>query len=156
VTSSKAFVRVVARNRKARHEFFLDDRVEAGIVLVGSEVKSLRAGRGSIVESYAAEQNGEIYLLGAHIPEYAPAAPFNHAPLRPRKLLLHRREMDKLLLAVRRKGVTLVPLALYFNDRGVAKVELAVATGKRKHDKREAEKARDWGREKERLLRESG
>lgn len=156
MTASEVSVRVVARNRRARHDYFLEDRMEAGIVLVGSEVKSLREGRGSIVESYAAEKDGAIYLLGAHIPEYAPAAPFNHDPLRPRKLLLHRREVEKLLAAIRRKGVTLVPLSLYFNDRGVAKVELAVATGKRKHDKRESEKARDWGREKERLLRESG
>jgi SsrA-binding protein len=148
--------RVAAQNRKARHDFFIDDTIEAGIVLAGSEVKALREGRGNIVESYAGPSRGEMFLFNAYIPEYSPAARFNHEPRRPRKLLLHKREATRLNAAVRKKGVTLVPLSIYFNDKGVAKVELALATGKQKHDKREATKTRDWNRQRARLLRSKG
>jgi SsrA-binding protein len=147
---------VIAQNRKARHDYEIQDTIEAGIVLVGTEVKSLRAGRASITEAYAAERQGELFLFGAHIAEYAPAGRQNHAPLRPRKLLVHRRELSRLLGAVDQKGVTLVPLALYFNDRGIAKVQLAVARGRRKADKRAAVKEREWKRDKARLIRERG
>lgn len=148
--------RIAAQNRKAHHEFFIDDRVEAGIVLTGSEVKALREGRGNIAESYAGPSRGEMFLFNAYIPEYSPAARFNHEPRRPRKLLLHKREATRLVGAVRKKGVTLVPLSIYFNERGRAKVELALATGKQKHDKRDAMKTRDWNRQRERLLRAKG
>jgi len=149
-------MKVVAQNRKARHEYFVDNRLEAGIVLVGTEVKALREGRGNIQESYAGEKKGELYLLNSYIPEYGPASRFNHEPRRPRKLLLNKREMLKLLGAVQRKGVTLVPLSIYFNDQGRAKVELALATGKRQHDKRTTIKERDWERNRQRLMRGKG
>lgn len=148
--------RLVAQNRKARHNYLIEDRVEAGLVLRGSEVKSLRAGRASIGESYAADEGGELYLINAHIPIYAAAARFNHEPRRRRKLLVHRRELNRLLGLVRREGYTLVPLSLYFNARGIAKVELGLGRGKRKADKRQAEKSRDWQRQKARLMRERG
>jgi len=147
---------VVARNRKARHEYAIEDTIEAGVMLIGTEVKSLRQGRGSLNEAYAEPREGDIYLVNAHIPEYAPANQFNHEPTRPRKLLLHKREIDRLMGAVQKKGSTLVPLSIYFNDRGIAKIELALARGKKLHDKRATEKARDWQREKQRLLREEG
>ena len=143
----------VAQNRKARHDYFIEDKLEAGIMLTGSEVKSLRKGSASIGEAFAEEQKGDFYLINAHISEYAPAARFGHAPKRQRKLLLHRRQMDKLLGAVAEKGMTIVPLSLYFNERGICKVELGVARGKKMHDKRATEAARDWDREKQRLLR---
>ena len=145
--------RAAAQNRKARHDFFINERLEAGLVLAGSEVKALREGRGNITESYAGEKGGELFLFNAYIPEYSPAARFNHEPRRPRKLLVHKREQRKLLAAVARKGVTLVPLSIYFNKRGIAKVELALATGKKQHDKRDSIKERDWKRQQERLLR---
>ncbi|MFO0995207.1 MAG: SsrA-binding protein SmpB [Alphaproteobacteria bacterium] len=148
--------RIAAQNRKARHEYFIEDRLEAGIVLAGSEVKALREGRGNIAESYAGPSKGELFLFNAYIPEYSAAARFNHEPRRPRKLLLHKREAARLMGAVKKKGVTLVPLTIYFNKRGRAKVELALATGKQKHDKREATKTRDWQRQRERLLRAKG
>ncbi len=146
--------RLVAQNRKARHNFFLEDSLEAGLVLTGTEVKSLRQGRASIGEAYAGEDRGELFLLNANIPRYEAASRFNHEPKRPRKLLLHGRERDRLLGLVRREGYTLVPLRLYFNARGIAKVEIGLARGKRKIDKRETEKKRDWQREKARLMRE--
>ena len=146
----------VAKNRKARHDYFIDDRIEAGIVLAGTEVKSLREGRGNITESYAGERDGEIFLFNAYIPEYQNAGHFRHETRRPRKLLLKRREIDKLAGALMRKGVTLVPLAIYFNARGIAKVEIGIATGKRKFEKREAIKERDWRRQKARLMRDKG
>ena len=146
--------RLVAQNRKARHNFFIEDSLEAGLVLTGTEVKSLRQGRASIGEAYAGEQSGELYLLNANIPRYEAASRFNHDPKRPRKLLVHGRERNRLLGLVRREGYTLVPLRLYFNARGIAKVELGLARGKRKIDKRETEKKRDWQREKARLIRE--
>jgi len=148
--------RVVAQNRRARHEYFIDETLEAGIVLTGSEVKSLRANRGSINEAHAGERDGEIWLYNAHIPEYGPAKHFGHEPRRVRKLLLHKREIDKLIGAIRREGATLVPLSLYFNDRGVAKVQLGLVPGKRQADKRAAIKERDWQRDKARLMRARG
>jgi len=146
--------RLVAQNRRARHDYFIEERIEAGIVLTGTEVKSLRQGRCSVSEAYAQDQGGELYLLNAHIPPYEAANRFNHEPRRPRKLLLHRRERARLIGQVQRGGYTLVPLSIYFNARGIAKVELGLAHGKRKIDKRETEKKRDWQRQKARLLRE--
>lgn len=147
---------VVAQNRKARHNYIIEDRIEAGLVLTGTEVKALREGRASIGEAYASEQGGELFLLNAHIPEYRAANRFNHAPKRPRKLLVHRRERSRLAGQVQREGYTLVPLSLYFTPRGLAKVELGLAKGKRHADKRETTKQRDWQRQKARLLRDRG
>lgn len=149
--------RQAAQNRRARFDYFIDDTLEAGIMLVGTEVKSLRAGKASINESYAGEKDGELYLFNVYIPEYTLAGKFfQHEVRRPRKLLVHRRELNRLLGSIRREGVTLVPLSIYFNDRGRAKVEIGLARGKRKGDKREAEKARDWQRDKARLMRDRG
>ncbi len=149
--------RVAAQNRKARHDYTIEDTLEAGIMLTGSEVKSLRGGRANIAESYARPVGDEIYLINAHIPEYKQAGTHNnHEPRRRRKLLLHRRQIDRLLASVQREGVTLVPLKLYFNDRGIAKLELGIAVGKRKYDKRQTEKQRDWDRQKQRLMRDKG
>jgi SsrA-binding protein len=144
--------RYVALNRRARHDYLIQDTIEAGIELMGTEVKMLRKGLGSIAEAYATDQDNQLYLINANIPEY-PASRFNHAPRRHRRLLLHRREIDRLLGAIKRDGVTVVPLSIYFNERGRAKIELGIAKGKRKSDKREAEKARDWQRSRARLLR---
>ena len=152
----RAADRYAAQNRRARHEYFIEDTVEAGLVLHGSEVKVLRQGQASIAEAYANESAGELFLVNANIPEYAAAKHFSHEPRRPRKLLLHRKEMAKLLGAIRREGMTLVPLSIYFNERGRAKVELGLAHGKRKADKRQAEKERDWQRDKARLMRARG
>jgi SsrA-binding protein len=149
-------LKVVADNRKARFHYAIGDTFEAGIALTGTEVKSLRVGKATIAESYAAEAGGELWLYNAYIPEYLQANQFNHVTRRPRKLLLHRREIAKLKGAVEREGMTLVPLKLYFNPKGRAKIELAVARGKKLHDKRETEKARTWQRERARLLREKG
>ena len=146
----------VAQNRKARHNYLIEETLEAGLVLTGSEVKSLREGRASIGEAYAGEQEGELYLFNAHIPEYRAANRLNHAPKRPRKLLVHRRELNRLFGQIQREGYTVVPLSLYFNPRGIAKVELGLAKGKRQIDKRETTKRRDWDRQKARLLRERG
>ncbi len=148
--------RVVAENRKARYNYTIEDTLEAGLVLTGSEVKSLRAGRANIAESYARTEDGEIYLVNAHISEYKQAGPFGHDPRRPRKLLLHKRQIARLAASVQRDGATLVPLKLYFNDRGIAKLLLGLAVGKRKFDKRETEKRRDWERQKARLMRDRG
>lgn len=148
--------RTVAENRRARFDYHLDEIFDAGIVLAGSEVKSLRGGRASIQDAYAAEQGGEIWLINCHIPEYHGANQFNHEPRRQRKLLLKHREIDKLVGSLKRGGVTLVPLNIYFNERGRAKVRIALARGKKLHDKRETEKARDWQREKQRLIRDKG
>ena len=148
--------RVAADNRKARRNYFIDETIEAGIVLLGSEVKSLRAGRASLAEAYASDREGELYLLNAHIAPYAAASRAGHAPRRPRKLLLRKRQVERLIGAVRRDGMTLVPLSLYFNDRGLAKVSLALARGKKLYDKRASEKERDWARQKGRLLRDKG
>jgi SsrA-binding protein len=145
--------RFVAQNRRARHDYHIESTLEAGMQLVGTEVKVLRQGLASINEAYATERDGDLYLVNAHFPEY-PSARFNHVPGRPRKLLLRRREIDRLMGAIKREGITLVPLAIYFNARGFAKLELGLAKGKRKADKREAEKQRDWQRQKARILRE--
>jgi SsrA-binding protein len=153
--AQRAF-KVVADNRKARFHYAIGDTFEAGIALKGTEVKSLRVGKATIAESYAAESNGELWLYNAYIPEYLQANQFNHVTRRPRKLLLHRRQIAKLKGAVEREGMTLVPLKLYFNPKGRAKIELALARGKKLHDKRETEKARTWQRERARLLREKG
>lgn len=148
--------KLVAENRKARHEFFIGERFEAGIVLLGSEVKSLRVGQSNISESYASFEDGGLWLINSYIAEYKGAALFQHEPRRRRRLLLHANELAKLRLAIERKGMTIVPLELYFNARGIAKVQLGLASGKKLHDKRETEKKRDWNREKARLMREKG
>ena len=148
--------RFAAQNRKARHDYLIEDTLEAGLVLHGTEVKSLRLGGASIAEAYADQQSGELFLVNANIPEYTAAKHFSHQPRRPRKLLLHRKEMNRLLGAIRREGVTIVPLSIYFNERGRAKVELGLAHGKKKADRREAEKNRDWQRDKARIMRARG
>jgi SsrA-binding protein len=155
-TAQTSVRKVVAENRKARFSYFIDDTFEAGIILGGSEVKSLRLGRANIQDAYATEQGGEIFLINAYIPEYLQANRFQHETRRPRKLLLHKREANKLMGAVQREGMTLIPLRIYFNDKGRAKLELALARGKKLHDKRETEKARDWERQKGRLMRDRG
>ncbi len=146
--------KVVAENRRARFDYFVEERFEAGIQLTGTEVKSLRQGEGSIAESYATVEGEEIWLINSHVPEYSHGNRFNHQPRRPRKLLLKNREIAKLQGAVARQGLTLVPLSIYFNGAGRAKVELALARGKKVHDKRETVKERDWKREQQRLLRQ--
>ena len=149
-------VKSVAENRRARYEYAIDEVFEAGIALTGTEVKSLRFGEGSIAESYAEVKDGQMWLVNANIPEFSHGNRFNHEPKRPRKLLLHGREIHRLNGAITRQGMTLVPLSIYFNERGRAKVELALAKGKKLHDKRESEKAKDWKREQARLLRDRG
>ena len=148
--------RLAADNRRARFDYEIGQTYEAGIMLTGTEIKSLRGGRSTIGESYAAEKGGEVWLFNAYIPEYLEANRFNHETRRPRKLLLHKKEIARLSQAVQREGMTIVPLKIYFNDRGRAKVEIALARGKKLHDKRQTEKARDWNREKGRLLRDKG
>lgn len=147
----------VAENRKARFEYHIEDKFEAGIALTGTEVKSLRHGQCSLNEAYVGPKGGEIWLFNANIPEYQQAGQhFQHEPKRARKLLLHKREVDKLLGAVQREGYTIMPLRMFFNGRGIAKLEIALGKGKKLHDKRETEKKRDWGRQKQKLLRERG
>ncbi|MBB5698665.1 SsrA-binding protein SmpB [Sphingomonas yantingensis] len=148
--------KIVAENRRARFEYFIEDVYEAGLALTGTEVKSLRFGEGSIAESYAEVRDEQVWLVNANIPEFSHGNRHNHVPKRPRKLLLHAREIAKLHGAVAREGMTLVPLSIYFNGRGRAKVELALAKGKKAHDKRETIKERDWKREQQRLLRDRG
>lgn len=149
--------KLIAENRRARYDYFLEDRYEAGIALTGSEVKSLRVGRANIAESYAAVEGDEIMLVNADIPPYAQAGPhFNHEPRRHRKLLLKRKEIDKLIGAVQREGRTIIPTRLFWNEKGLAKLELSLAKGKKEHDKREASAERDWRRDKARLMREKG
>jgi len=149
--------KVVSENRKARFNYEIGDTYEAGIALTGSEVKSLRNGKATIAESYADPKGGELWLVNANIPEYLQAGPFNnHAPKRARRLLLHRREIDRLSGAVEREGMTIVPLKLYFDERGRAKIEIALARGKKLHDKRETLKKRSWERERARLMRVKG
>ncbi len=149
-------INIVAQNRKARHDYIITDTLEAGIILAGSEVKSLRTGRGNITEAFAGQSDGELILFNAYIPEYQSKTFFTHETRRPRKLLVHRRERDKLLAAIGREGMTIVPLSIYFNARGIAKVQLGLAKGKKAHDRREAEKEKDWKRQKARLMREKG
>ena len=148
--------KIVAENRRARFEYFLEDFFEAGIALTGTEVKSLRFGEGSIAEAYAEVKDGQVSLINANIPEYNFGNRFNHEPKRPRKLLLHEREIEKMKHGVSREGMTLIPMSVYFNGRGRAKVELALAKGKKLHDKRETVKERDWKRDQQRLMRERG
>lgn len=148
--------KVIADNRKARFNYQIGEVFEAGIALTGSEVKSLRQGRATIAESYADPREGELWLVNANIPEYVQAGRFNHAPKRPRKLLLHKRQIHKLMGAVEREGMTLIPLKMYFNEKGRAKLEIALAKGKKLHDKRETEKKRDWQRDRARLMRQRG
>ena len=148
--------KVAAENRKARYNYEVLDTLETGLVLTGTEVKSLRQGQANIQESYASAEGGEIWLINSYLPEYLQANRFNHEPRRRRKLLVSKREMAKLSQSVEREGMTLVPLKIYFNDRGRAKLLLAIARGKKLHDKRETEKQRDWSREKGRLLKERG
>jgi SsrA-binding protein len=148
--------KVVAENRRARFNYEIGETFEAGIALTGSEVKSLRAGKATIAEAYADSRGGELWLVNANIPEYLQASRFNHLPKRARKLLLHEREINKLAGAVEREGMTIVPLKFYFNERGRAKVEIALGRGKKLHDKRETEKKRSWDRERSRLMRMKG
>lgn len=148
--------KVAAENRKARHNYFIEDEMEVGIVLEGSEVKSLREGKGQIAESYASVEDGELWLINSYIPAYDKAKTFGHEEKRRRKLLAKFREIARLWQAVGREGVTLVPLKIYFNEKGVAKLSLGLAKGKKMQDKRETEKKRDWQRDKARLMRDRG
>ncbi|EPY03552.1 SsrA-binding protein SmpB [Magnetospirillum fulvum] len=147
---------IAAQNRRARHDYFIVSEIEAGIMLVGTEIKSLRVGKGNVNEAYAGPMHDELYLFNAYIPEYQSKMPFPHETRRPRKLLLHKREMAKLMGAITKDGMTLVPLDIHFGPRGLAKVQLGLAKGKKLHDKREAIKERDWNRDKARLMREKG
>jgi len=155
-SKTEAKLKVVADNRKARFNYEIGETIEAGVALTGSEVKSLRAGKATIAESYADSRDGELWLINANIPEYLQAGRFNHAPKRPRKLLLHKKQINKLMGAVEREGMTIVPLKLYFNPKGRAKIEIALARGKKLHDKRETMKKRSWDRERGRLMRMKG
>lgn len=146
---------IAAENRKARFHYEIIDTLETGMVLTGTEIKSLREGRSTIAEAYATEEGGELWLINSYVPEYLQANRFNHVPKRRRKLLVHKKQLNRLAGAVQRDGMTLVPLKIYFNDRGMAKLELAVARGKNAPDKREAEKERDWNRQKQRLMKEN-
>ena len=148
--------KVIAENRRARFDYFFEDTFEAGIVLTGTEVKSLRNGRANITEAYASVEGTDIALINADIPPYAQANRFNHEPRRIRKLLLHRKQIDRLMGAVQREGLTIVPVKLYFNEKGFAKLQIALAKGKKNHDKREAVAERDWQRDKARLMRDRG
>jgi SsrA-binding protein len=147
---------IAVENRRARHEYMISDTLEAGVMLVGTEVKSLRTGRANLADAFAGQQGGELYLFNAYIPEYQVKTAFTHETRRPRKLLVHRKEMRKLLGAITRDGMTLVPLSIFFNPRGIAKVQLGLAKGKKLHDRRAAEKERDWQRDKARVLRDRG
>ena len=148
--------RIVADNRAARFHYAIEDTLEAGISLTGTEVKSLRSGRATIGEAYAGPSGGDLMLFNAYIPEYVQASRFNHETKRPRRLLMHRRQIDKWIGATQRQGYTVVPLKIYFNDKGRAKIELGLGKGKQAHDKREAAKERDWQRDRARLLRDRG
>lgn len=149
-------MKLIAEHRRARYDYLIEETLEAGIQLTGTEVKALREGRANIAESYASAERGELYLINSYIPEYAPASQFNHEPRRARKLLVRKRELNRLKGAVEREGRTVVPLKLYFNDRGKAKLEIALAKGKKAHDKREASKDRDWKRQQARLMKDRG
>lgn len=151
-TSTKA----IAENRRARYEFAIEETFEAGICLLGTEVKALRLGQANIAESYASVEGEELFLINANFPIYEPASQFNHKPKRPRKLLLNRKEISKLMGSVQRKGRTIVPLKLYFNDRGLIKLLLGLGVGKKQIDKRQAQKTRDWNKQKSRLMKERG
>ena len=152
--SQRVVKKIVAENRKARFNYEIVDTYEAGLVLMGTEVKSLREGKANIAESYASDEDGEMWLINSYLPEYLQANRFNHEPRRRRKLLMSKREINRLRIAISREGMTLIPLKIYFNDQGRAKLELALGKGKKLHDKRESEKQRDWNREKSRLLKD--
>ena len=152
----KTVKKIVAENRKARFNYEIVDTYEAGLVLTGTEVKSLREGKANITEAYASDEGDEMWLINSHLPEYLQANRFNHEPRRRRKLLLNKREINRLRAAINRDGMTLIPLKIYFNDKGRAKLELALGKGKKLHDKRESEKERDWNRQKTRLLKDRG
>ncbi|WP_113313562.1 SsrA-binding protein SmpB [Hyphomicrobiales bacterium] len=152
--SQRVVKKIVAENRKARYNYEIMDTYEAGLVLTGTEVKSLREGKANIAESYATDEGGEMWLINSYLPEYLQANRFNHEPRRRRKLLLSKREAGRLQSAINRDGMTLIPLKIYFNDQGRAKLELALGKGKKLHDKRETEKERDWNRQKSRLLKD--
>ncbi|MBO0334703.1 SsrA-binding protein SmpB [Sneathiella sp. CAU 1612] len=145
--------RTIAENRKARYNYFIHEEFEAGLILLGTEVKSLRAGRANIQDAYASFENNGLYLINAHISEYGHGNRNNHEPLRPRQLLMHKKEIRKIAGQIQKAGKTLVPLSMYFNDRGIVKVKVGLASGKKQHDKRATERDRDWGREKQRLLK---
>ncbi|MZR30789.1 SsrA-binding protein SmpB [Sneathiella litorea] len=147
--------RNIAENRKARYNYFIHEEFEAGLILLGTEVKSLRAGRANIQDAYASFENDGLYLINAHISEYGHGNRNNHEPLRPRQLLMHKKEIKKIAGQILKAGKTLVPLSMYFNDRGIVKVKVGLASGKKQHDKRATERDRDWGREKQRLLKNS-
>jgi len=153
---SEPKLKIAAENRKARHNYFIEEELEAGIVLVGSEVKSLRAGKAQIAESYASVEGGELWLINGYIPAYDQAKTFGHEERRRRKLLVHARQLARLAQGVEREGMTLIPLKLYFNEKGVAKLSLGLAKGKKLHDKRETDAKRDWARQKARLMKERG
>ncbi|MBP1850845.1 SsrA-binding protein SmpB [Rhizobium halophytocola] len=154
--SQRTVNKIVAENRKARFNYEIIDTYEAGLALTGTEVKSLREGKANIAESYASDEGNEIWLINSYLPEYLQANRFNHAPRRNRKLLLNKREIGRLRVGINREGMTLVPLKIYFNEKGRAKLELALAKGKKLHDKRETSKERDWNRQKQRLLKTGG
>ncbi|MBN8528999.1 MAG: SsrA-binding protein SmpB [Caulobacterales bacterium] len=156
MAAEKPKTKVIAENRRARFDYFLEDNIEAGIQLLGTEIKALRDGRANIAESYVSPEGREVVLINADIPPYKQANRFNHEPRRPRKLLLHRKQIDRLIGAVQRDGQTIIPLRLYLNEDGKAKLEIALAKGKKLHDKRETEAARDWQRDKARLMRDKG
>jgi SsrA-binding protein len=149
-------LKLIADNKRARFDYYVEDTYDAGIVLTGTEVKSLRLGRATIGESYVSPENGEVWLINCYIPEYGPASQFNHEPRRKRKLLLKEREINKLFGAVDRDGRTVVPLKMFFNERGMVKLEIALAKGKKDHDKREATKNSEWKREQSRIMRDRG
>ncbi len=148
--------RFIAQNRKARHNYVIEETFEGGLMLIGSEVKSLRAGGANINESFARAEGGELWLVNAHIPEYKFANRDGHEPRRPRKILLHKRQLEKIMGAIQREGAAAVPLSFYFNARGIAKVEIGIARGRKQHEKRDMLKKRDWQREKARLMRDKG
>jgi SsrA-binding protein len=154
--SQRVVKKIVAENRKARYNYEIMDTYEAGLMLMGTEVKALREGKANIAESYASDEGGEIWLINSYLPEYLQANRFNHEPRRRRKLLLTAREIGRLRTGINREGMTLVPLKIYFNDQGRAKIELALAKGKKLHDKRQSEKERDWNRQKSRVLKDHG
>ena len=156
MASTQPKSKTIAENRRARFDYFLEDNIEAGIMLLGTEIKALRDGRANIAESYVSPEGREVVLINADIPPYKQANRFNHEPRRPRKLLLHRKQIDRLIGAVQRDGQTIIPLRLYLNEDGKAKIEIALAKGKKLHDKRETEAARDWQRDKARLMRDKG
>ena len=145
----------IAENRKARYNYEIKEKIQAGIILTGTEVKSLRLGKASISESYASDTNGKLFLINSNIPMYEAANNFNHEPTRQRELLVSKKERNKLLGLIKKEGVTLVPLSLYFNDKGLAKIDIGIAKGKKKEDKRESIKLRDWNRQKSRIMKEN-